>query len=100
MTNCDVKLNNYNGTRWQHLPVQVVGEIDSDEDAGGRRVDAHVVHCIVEELRPRVPLNVVGVVVPPTQLYVQPELLGCCAVHRVPEQSELVSRRPSHNIVI
>ena len=63
--------------------MQVVGEVDGDEDAGGGGVDAHVVHGVVEELGACVPLDVVGVVVAPPQLDVQPELLGGRAVHRV-----------------
>ena len=65
------------------LPVQVVSEVDGDEHAGRRRVDAHVVHRVVEELGARVPLDVVRVVVAPPQLDVQPILLRRRVVHRV-----------------
>ena len=43
-------------------------QIDGDETAGGARVDGHVVGRVVEELGSCVPLNVVGVVVTPTEL--------------------------------
>ena len=65
------------------VPVQVVGEVDGQQDSGGRGVDAHVVGGVVEVLGARVPLDVVGVVVPPPQLDVQPVLLGGGAVHHV-----------------
>ena len=41
-------------------------------EAGGRRVDGHVVRRVVEELGARVPLDVVAVVVAPAQLHVEP----------------------------
>ena len=65
------------------VPVQVVCEVDGQQDTGGRGVDAHVVGGVVEVLGARVPLDVVGVVVPPPQLDVQPVLLGGGAVHHV-----------------
>ncbi len=46
--------------------VQVVGKVDGDETTGGRRVDAHVVGGVVEELGARVTLHVVRVKVAPT----------------------------------
>ena len=50
--------------------MKVVGHVDGDEDAGGRRVDGHVVGGVVQELGPGVPLHVVRVVVAPAELEV------------------------------
>lgn len=63
--------------------MQVVGQVYSDEQSSGRGVDRHVVCGVVQELGARVPLHVVGVVVAPTQLDVQPVLLCCRVVHCV-----------------
>eukprot|EP01137_Pigoraptor_chileana_P034037 Opistho-2@25960 len=63
--------------------VEVVRKINRNEDTGGRRVDAHVVCRVVEELGTRVALDVVAVVVTPTELHVQPVLLARGGVHRV-----------------
>ena len=63
--------------------MQTVSEIHSDEDSSRRRVNAHVVGCVVEELGACVALNIVRVVVAPAQLHVQPIFLRRRAVHRV-----------------
>ena len=79
--------------------MQVVGEVDGDEHAGRRRVDAHVVHRVVEELGARVPLDVVRVVVAPPQLDVEPVLLRRRVVHRVSDDKTHVRclRHTQHN---
>lgn len=70
----------------QLSPVQVVGQINGNEHPSGRGVDAHVVCGVVQELGPGVALDVVGVVVAPAQLDVNPVLLGGGAVHHIPEE--------------
>lgn len=70
----------------QLSPVQVVGQINGNEHPSGRGVDAHVVRGVVQELGPGVALDVVGVVVAPAQLNVNPVLLGGGAVHHIPEE--------------
>mmetsp|Transcript_3144 Transcript_3144/g.9017 ORF Transcript_3144/g.9017 Transcript_3144/m.9017 type:complete len:409 (-) Transcript_3144:4863-6089(-) len=52
--------------------IQVVGQVDGDERARRRRVDAHVVRRVVQKLGPRVALDVVAVEVAPPQLDVEP----------------------------
>ena len=65
--------------------MEVVGQVKGDEHPGGRGVDTHVVCGVVQELGPGVALNVMGVVVSPAQLNVDPVLLSGGAVHHVPE---------------
>lgn len=50
---------------------------------GRRRIDGHVVGGVVEELRPGVSLDIVRVVVSPSQLNVQPVLLRRRVVHHI-----------------
>lgn len=69
-------------------PVQVIGQVDGNEYTCGRRVDTHVVRGVVQELGPGVALNVVGIIVPPAQLDVNPVFLGGGAVHHIPEDKE------------
>lgn len=69
--------------------MEVVGQVDGDEHPGGGGVDAHVVGGVVQELGSSVALDVVRVVVSPAKLYVDPVLLGGCAVHHVPEEGEV-----------
>ena len=63
--------------------VQVVGQIEGDEDTGRRRVDRHVVRGVIEELGAGVAFDVVGIVVAPTQLDVDPVLLSGRVVHHI-----------------
>ena len=63
--------------------VQIVGQVDGDHAARRRRIDAHVVRGVVEELGARIALDVVRVVVAPAQLHVQPVLLRGRIVHDV-----------------
>ena len=49
----------------------------------GGGVDGHVVRGVVQELGPCVALNVVGVVIPPSQLHIQPVLLGSLLVEDI-----------------
>mmetsp|Transcript_35305 Transcript_35305/g.88749 ORF Transcript_35305/g.88749 Transcript_35305/m.88749 type:complete len:781 (-) Transcript_35305:276-2618(-) len=55
--------------------VQVVGKVHCNEHARGGRVDGHVVVRVVQELLPRVALNVVRVVVAPLKLHIDPVLV-------------------------
>lgn len=73
--------------------MEVVGQVDGDQNAGWRGVDAHVVGGVVEELGPGVSLYIVRVVVSPSQLNVQPILLGRGVVHRVPANSRFRKAR-------
>ena len=58
-------------------------QIDSNKNTGGTWVDGHVVGGVVEELCSGVSLHIVGIVVTPTKLNVEPVFLGCCGVHHV-----------------
>lgn len=66
------------------LPVQVVCQIYTNQQAGGGRVDTHVVCGVIQELGSSVTLNVMRVVVSPSELDVYPVLLCSCVVHHVP----------------
>lgn len=68
-----------------NLPMQVIGQVDGNEHTCGRRVDTHVVCGVVQELGPGVALDVMGIIVPPAQLDVNPILLSGGAVHHIPE---------------
>lgn len=57
------------------LPVQVVCQIYTNQQAGGGGVDTHVVCGVIQELGSSVTLNVMRVVVPPSELDVYPVLL-------------------------
>mmetsp|Transcript_9904 Transcript_9904/g.16651 ORF Transcript_9904/g.16651 Transcript_9904/m.16651 type:complete len:467 (+) Transcript_9904:1679-3079(+) len=63
--------------------VQVVGQVDGQQAARGRWVDRHVVGRVVQELGPRIPLDVVRIVVAPPQLHVDPVLLSRHALELV-----------------
>ena len=79
--------------------VEVVREVHRQQRARGGGVDGHVVGGVVEELGPRVPLNVVRVKVAPPQLHVQPKLGGGDrAVVRVPRVVQ--QRRPRHTPLV
>ena len=56
--------------------VEVVGQVDADHDAGRGRVNRHVVRRVVQELGADVALDVVGVVVSPPELDVDPVLVA------------------------
>mmetsp|Transcript_98960 Transcript_98960/g.262867 ORF Transcript_98960/g.262867 Transcript_98960/m.262867 type:complete len:658 (-) Transcript_98960:4864-6837(-) len=56
--------------------VQVVCQVHTHQNACGRRVDGHVVCCVVQELGAAVSLNIMGVIVAPSQLHVDPVLCG------------------------
>ena len=61
----------------QHQPpVEAVGQVHCDHGASGGGVEAHVVRGVVEELGTSVTLHVVGIKVPPSQLDINPILLG------------------------
>ena len=68
--------------------MQVVGKINPYEYPCGWGVDTHVVCRVVQKLCPRVPLNIVRVVVTPTQLDVQPIFLCCGIVHYIPVEEK------------
>ena len=65
------------------LPVKIVSQVNANEHPSGGGVDTHVVSGVVEVFCTCVSLNVVGVVVSPAELYINPVLLGCGTVHDV-----------------
>lgn len=71
-----------------NLPVQVIGQVNGNEHTCGRRVDTHVVCGVVQELGPCVALNVMGIIVSPAQLDVNPIFLSSGTVHHIPEGEE------------
>ena len=62
---------------------QVVRKVHANHDTGRRRADTHRVGDVVQELRTRVPLDVVRVEVTPTKLHVNPELVARCAIKNI-----------------
>ena len=65
------------------LPVKIVSQVNTDEHPSRGGVDTHVVSSVVKVLCACVSFNVVGIVVSPTELYINPILLGRSAVHNV-----------------
>ena len=65
------------------LPVKIVSQVNADEHPSRGGVDTHVVSGVVKVFCACVSFNVVGVVVSPTELYIDPVLLGRGAVHDV-----------------
>jgi hypothetical protein len=63
--------------------MKIVSQVNCNDAACGRRVDAHVIRGVVQELGSRVSLNVVGIVVTPSQLDVDPVLSGGGAIKLV-----------------
>jgi hypothetical protein len=60
--------------------VQGICEIDRQKDSRRRWVNGHVVGGVVKELRSSISLDIMRVKVPPSQLHVDPVLVGRCAV--------------------
>lgn len=69
-------------------PVQVVSQVDSNEHSGGGGVDTHVVCGVVQELGSGIALNVMRVIVAPSELNVNPVFLCGGAVHHIPEKGQ------------
>ena len=67
--------------------MKIVSQVDGDEDSRGTRVDTHVVGGVVEEFGSGISLDVVGIVVAPTKLNVDPVFLGRRRIHHVPGES-------------
>ena len=65
------------------LPVKIVSQVNADEHPSGRGVDTHVVSSVVEVFCTCVSLDVMGVVVTPAKLYINPVLLSRGTVHDV-----------------
>lgn len=63
--------------------MEVVSQVNGNENAGGGGVDAHVICGVVQKLGPGVALNVMRIIVPPSQLNVNPVFLCGGAVHHV-----------------
>ena len=63
--------------------VQVVGQIHTHEHTCRRRVDGHVVSGVVQELGTAIALDVVGVVVTPSELHIDPVLRGGRAIEAI-----------------
>ena len=70
------------------LPVKIVSQVNTDEHPSRGGVDTHVVSSVVKVLCACVSFNVVGIVVSPTELHINPVLLGCGAVHDVTAKDE------------
>jgi hypothetical protein len=60
--------------------VQVVSQVDTDKAASGRGIYRHIVGGVIKEFGPAVPLNVVRVIVTPSQLHIYPILCRRCAI--------------------
>lgn len=67
-----------------NLPVQIVCQVNGNEHTSGRRVNTHVVCGVVQELGPGVAFNVMGIIVPPAQLDINPILLSGGTIHHIP----------------
>lgn len=65
-------------------PVQVISQVYGNEHSSGGGVDTHVVCGVVQELGSGVALNVMRVIVSPSELNVNPVFLCGGAVHHVP----------------
>ncbi len=63
--------------------MQIVGQIQGDHGPCWRRINRHIICCVVKKLGTGVPLDVVRVIVAPSQLHIQPELLRRGVVHEV-----------------
>lgn len=63
--------------------MKIVSQVNADEHPSRGGVDTHVVSGVVKVLCASVSLDVMGVVVSPAELYVDPVLLGRGAVHDV-----------------
>ena len=68
--------------------MKIVSQVNTDEHPSRGGVDTHVVGSVVKVFCACVSFNVVGVVVSPTELYIDPVLLGRGAVHDVTERDE------------
>lgn len=71
-----------------NLPVQIICQVNGNEHTSGRRVDTHVVCGVVQELGPGVAFNVMGIIVPPAQLDINPILLSSGTIHHIPAGRE------------
>lgn len=65
------------------LPVKIVSQVNANEYPSRGGVDTHVVRGVVKVFCACVSLDVVGVVVSPAELYVDPVFLGRGTVHDV-----------------
>lgn len=60
--------------------VHVVGQIHCDQAASGRRIYGYAICGVVKELGSGVSLNIMGVVVAPPQLHINPKFIRHCAI--------------------
>ena len=72
--------------------MKIVGQVNTDEHPSRGGVDTHVVGSVVKVFCACVSFNVVGVVVSPTELYVDPVLLGRGAVHGVTAKDDTLEK--------
>ena len=63
--------------------MKIVSQVNADEHPSRGGVDTHVVSSVVEVFCTCVSLDVMGVVVTPAKLYINPVLLSCGTVHDV-----------------
>lgn len=64
--------------------MQIVCQINGNEHASRGWVDTHVICGVVQKLGPGISLNVMRVIVSPSELNVNPVLLSGGAVHNIP----------------
>lgn len=60
--------------------VQIVGEINSENSSSWRRINTHVVRGVIVEHPPRIPINLMRIVISPSQLHIKPILGRHCAI--------------------
>ena len=63
--------------------MKIVSQVNANEHPSRGGVDTHVVSGVVKVFCTCISLNVMGIVVSPAELYINPVLLGCGAVHNV-----------------
>ena len=68
--------------------MKIVRQVNTDEHPSGGGVDTHVVSSVVKVFCACVSFDVVGIVVSPAELNIDPVLLGRGAVHDVTAKDE------------
>lgn len=76
----------HSGTPVTVCRIQIVSQIDSNKNSSGRRIDGHIICRVIEELCTSISLNIVRVVISPSQLNIQPILLSRRIIHYIPEK--------------
>ena len=63
--------------------MKIVSQVNTNEHSSRGGVDTHIVSCVIKVLGTCISLNVMGIIVSPSQLYIHPVLLSCGAIHNV-----------------